>query len=504
MPRKKNSVEWAFLFAITAAGAFLRFHRIGKECLWLDEIFSAWRVSLTFPNLTNDLTLKFLFPPLYFYFLKTWSHLFGPSTAALKSFSALWGTAAIPIIYLLAREMFGRRAAVISTILLAFSAFNIYYSQEVKMYAMWWTLVLASNLFFVRSIKYGMRWPDVSLFCVVTAAALWTHNFTVLVIGAQVIYLAAVFPPREVIKRWVWPCFAVVLLYCPWPLFFMTKNFARSRGGDVGGAMELTRKALEWIPIPTLREFFLSFVIFTSGIRFYAYDLDTWSLSWHMPFPAANYFCLMLLVILLYPVFHGGKDKWGFKSLIVVMVLFPSVGLFLYSRLVHSFWQPRYVGFISSILFIMLGYGYRLSSRKGIAASAVVALVVLNLSILDFYYSDRVKKPWDDLVVYLSPRVEGGDTVLFPHMYSRRTFMHYWDLDEKRREKILNLEFPFRKTGEVQEKVVNFDDVWLVLSYPVPRGGEARVRSLVEVHGYRRERMYLGNGLAVAHYMREK
>jgi len=357
MPRKKNSVEWAFLFAITAAGAFLRFHRIGKECLWVDEIYSAWRVSLTFPNLTDDLTLKFLFPPLYFYFLKIWSHFFGPGTAALKSYSALWGTAAIPIIYLLAREMFGRKAAVVSTILLAFSAFNIYYSQEVKMYSMWWTLILASNLFFVRSIKHGMRWPDVSLFCVATAAALWTHNFTVLVIGAQAIYLAAVFPHREVIKRWVWPCFAVVLLYCPWPLFFMTRNFARSGGGDMGGAMELTRKALEWIPIPTLREFFLSFVIFTSGIRFYAYDLDTWSLSWHMPFPAANYFCLMMLVILLYPVFHGGKDKWGFKSLIVVMVLFPSVGLFLYSRLVHSFWQPRYVGFISSILFICWATG---------------------------------------------------------------------------------------------------------------------------------------------------
>jgi len=187
--------------------------------------------------------------------------------------------------------------------------------------------------------------------------------------------------------------------------------------------------ALDWIPPPSLAGFFLNFVILASGVRFYSYDLDTWGHSWHMPFAGANYLCFLVLALLLWPAIRGGRGRGRFPWLIGILVLVPCVSLFLYSRFVQPFWQPRYIGFVGPLLFAALGYGFSLSDRKFLSGAAVAVLLVLNLTILDFYYSDRVKKPWDELVAYISPRVGEGTTILFPHKVGRRTFKHFWELD---------------------------------------------------------------------------
>ena|GEM_PF-750862 len=536
--------EAVFLTIATAVGGFLRFYRIGKECLWFDEIATAVRVHSSFLGLTDTLTKTILFPPLYYYMVKLWAFTAGTTPADLRSFSALWGTAAIPIIYLLAREMFGRKAAVVSTILLVFSAFNIYYSQEAKMYAMWWTLVLASNLFFVRAVKYGGRRSDLRPYVLVTAAALWTHNFTVLVILSQVIYLAAVLKPRAMAGRWVLAYLLVLILYLPWLLTLLAVKLAASGGVGAEGAIVLTRSAIDWIPVPPLRDFILAFVNFSSGLQFYAYDIDTWAFSWHVPFQRASSLCLLAMALLLYPVLRGKPGEFGFKRFIIILILFPSLLLFLYSRFIMPLWQLRYIGFIAPLLFVVLGYGYELSSRKGIASAALCVMLFLNLSILDFYYTDRVKKPWDELVAYLTPRVGDGARIIFLHNFSLRSFEFHWNLDRQRRRmrRRMKLELPPAGGGETLGNVaglkdlkpaitekgkprdrseIHYDslketvlfarsvaledpDAWLVLSYSLPRSKKLPPDCRVDVPGYRQDKMYFGNGLEVVRYLREQ
>ena len=506
MNRRSNRAELVFLFAVMAAGAFLRFYRIGKECLWFDEIVVIGYASNSLSGIVEDLVfeLGMLFPPLYFFAIRIWVSLVGLGPVALRSFSALWGIAAIPIIYLLAREMFGRKAAVVSTVLLTFSAFNIYYSQEAKMYAMWWTLVLASNLFFVRAVKYGCRWPDISLYVAATAAALLTHNFPALVILSQVIYLIAVSRQRERAGRWILAYALVALLCCPWVFYLLARNLTAQRGAGMEGAMELARKGFEWIPKPTLKALFNSFIIFASGMKLYAYDLDTWSAAWHSPFHCAGRLCGLVLVMLLYPIFRARPDKFRFPWFLAILILFPSVSVFLYSRFVRPLWHPRYLGFVSSLIFIAIGYGYRLSDRKLIYGTAVGILLALNISVLNFYYSDRVKMGWDDLVVYLSPRVGSGTSVLFPYVEMKTSLEYYWNLDEKRREVPLNFECPYDASGKIKARVADFKDVWMVQSYSMPRSRRRPPKTVVEVPGYRHERMLFANGLEAVHYVRER
>jgi uncharacterized membrane protein len=504
MIQEKNRAETVFLIAATAAGAFLRFYRIGKECLWFDEMCSLWRASRPLGVLIDELARRMLFPPLYFVLLKVWGYVAGQGPVALRSFSSIWGVAAIPIAYFLAREMFGRKAAVVSTILLVFSFFNIYYSQEAKMYAMWWTLVLASNLFFVRAVKYPKRWPDLFLYVAVTAAGLWTYNFMVLVILSHAIYLLAILRPLERAGKWIMAYITVAVIYSPWVLTFLAKNLFRSRGGGVQEAIAFTWKAVHWIPVPTLKDFVMNFIILTSGMKLYKYDLDTWADAWHIPFLYSPYLCLLALMLLLYPIVRAKSGRWRFPALIVLLILFPTVAVFVYSCLKTPIWHPRYLGFISALTFIAIGYGYSLSDRKLIAGTAVGIILVLNLSVLDFYYSGRVKMSWDDLVVYLAPRAEEGDHVIFAYPELSSSLDYYWRLDRERRRKRLKLEYPYWENDKIRDKIEDFDSVWLVLNYSAPRRRRRCSKKGVEVPGYREEIMYFGNGLEIIHYVKSE
>ena len=499
--------EAVFLTIATAVGGFLRFYRIGKECLWFDEIATAVRVHSSFLGLTDTLTKTILFPPLYYYMVKLWAFTAGTTPADLRSFSALWGTAAIPIIYLLAREMFGRKAAVVSTILLVFSAFNIYYSQEAKMYAMWWTLVLASNLFFVRAVKYGGRRSDLALYVAFTAAALWTHNFTVLVILSHVLYLAALLRPSGRWGRWLSVYLVIVFIYLPWPFVVVLNNFRNVPGGlPVSGA--ITKGAISWIPAPAFKEIFLIYVTWASGLKLTFYDIDTLKGTWYMPFPHVSGLCLLALALGLYPVLRAGADRRRFSGLVAITLLFPTLSVFVFSMVKFSLWHPRYLGFVAPFLFIALGYGYRLSDRKCITGAALAILLVLNLSVLDFYYSARVKKPWDELVTYLDCRVDVKSDVLFIHEAAMLSFDHHWNYDKLRRKRRPRLEYLFDYCGKMRVNVLNYNDVWFVASDAVPRGHMRR--GYVREHAYwdnnysLSERVLFSNGLKVLHYVRKR
>ena len=120
----------------------------------------------------------------------------------------------------------------------------------------------------------------------------------------------------------------------------------------------------------------------------------------------------------------------------------------------------------------------------------------------DFFYSDRVKMPWDDLAVYLSPRLESGATVLFPYVEMEKSLEYYWDSADPRGKGVLNLEYPYTGDAEIRERVAGCEDAWLVLNYSVPRGRRWSPERVTEVPGYRVERMYFGNGLEIIHYIR--
>ena len=99
--------------------------------------------------------------PLHPTLLRAWVGVFGPSEASSRSFSALCGVATVAFIYMIGREVAGRRAGLWSAWLSAISPPLVQYSRETRMYALlamltcaaWWRL-----LRFRRGASAGGQW----------------------------------------------------------------------------------------------------------------------------------------------------------------------------------------------------------------------------------------------------------------------------------------------------------------------------------------------------------
>jgi hypothetical protein len=75
-------------------------------------------------------------PPLYYLLLHYWIAFKGDASYSVRMLSVFFGTATIPIIYLIGKRMSGALVGLAAAIFLAFSPFNLYYAQETRMYTL--------------------------------------------------------------------------------------------------------------------------------------------------------------------------------------------------------------------------------------------------------------------------------------------------------------------------------------------------------------------------------
>src|SRR5512135_777322 len=128
---------------IILGGFALRLYRLGAQSLWYDETVSAYLVSQSIPDLVAH-TARDIHPPAYYLLLHLWAGLAGRSEFALAFFSLAFGLLLIPLCYALARRLLGRTAAAWTALLVAVSPYNLWYSQEVRMYTLGAVLGLAT------------------------------------------------------------------------------------------------------------------------------------------------------------------------------------------------------------------------------------------------------------------------------------------------------------------------------------------------------------------------
>jgi hypothetical protein len=83
-------------------------------------------------------------PPLFYVLAWPWTRVFGSGEAGLRSLSALFGTATIVLVALVARRLAGDRAGLAAAALAAANPLLIWYSQEARAYALLVMLVALS------------------------------------------------------------------------------------------------------------------------------------------------------------------------------------------------------------------------------------------------------------------------------------------------------------------------------------------------------------------------
>ena len=161
---------------VVALGAVLRFATLGAQSYWFDEAQAAHELHLSLGSMLSSMVAVETAPPLYFVLGWVWVHLFGAGEVALRSLSALAGTALIPIAYLCGRELVSRRAGLLTAAFVAVSPFMIWYSQEAREYMLVAAFCGASLVFFTRAWR-DPSGRNIAWWTLFSVLALLTHYF---------------------------------------------------------------------------------------------------------------------------------------------------------------------------------------------------------------------------------------------------------------------------------------------------------------------------------------
>jgi mannosyltransferase len=176
------------VIALTLLAAALRFYHLGHQGFWFDEANASNDMRLSPGKMLGLLPQNQTTPPLYYLVGWVWARAFGFSEVPLRSLSALAGVATVPIVYVVARRMLSARAGLIAAALAACNPFLIWYSQEARPYELLVLLTALGLLAFdlARREPTGRR---VVLWAVVSALALATHYYALLVVVPEALWL---------------------------------------------------------------------------------------------------------------------------------------------------------------------------------------------------------------------------------------------------------------------------------------------------------------------------
>jgi mannosyltransferase len=188
--------DWLPLAALTIAAAVLRFATIDVQSYWFDEALTAHLLRLPFDEMIRQAADRELTPPLYYVIAWPWAHIVGSGELALRSLSALFGIATVPVAYLAGARLASRRAGLVIAALAAFSPLLGWYSQEARPYSLWVFLGALTMLLWARALE--QRTPRaLLLWALVSVLALLTHYYAVFAIVPQGLWLLWVWRPRR-------------------------------------------------------------------------------------------------------------------------------------------------------------------------------------------------------------------------------------------------------------------------------------------------------------------
>ena len=297
------------LFAILLLAFLLRFYCLTCSSYWHDEGNTWALVQRSFGQIAVAAAAD-IHPPGYYWLLKLWSLAFGHSPWALRAFSALTGTLTVAVVYAIGKAVISHQSPVTSeqssdrspipniqypipplpllaALLAALNPFQIFYSQEARMYSL---LMLESAALVWMAIREGKRqkgkakgeggkWYTHSQFTIhnslftisfslLAAAGLWTHYiFPVVLASVGVAFLWVrrrnlyairntqypILPFLPLLLPFLLANLLALLLFLPWLPTAIDRVFSWPAGGADVSALDGLRLTLQTLAVGPIR-----------------------------------------------------------------------------------------------------------------------------------------------------------------------------------------------------------------------------------------------------------
>lgn len=433
---------------VTALALALRLLHLNARSLSLDEGFSIFLARADFHTFTHWLWRSELNMALYYFLLRGWLHL-GSSEFAVRLLSVLFAVATVPVIYFLGMRLFGRSAALTAALLFAVHPFQLELSQQARSYSLVILLLSLSSLYFLRLIESASAANGI-LYAVLSAAAIYSHFFAVLVILAQ--WLSLVWLRRQIAwKTFLRSASLLILLLIPIAIYLLHAQ----------------RAPVGWIPKANLRQALdVLYSLTLTKERCLAY-LAMWAIA---------FWCALR---------RGEEQTWPYRFamawLLVPLTLTGVVGF------VQPLWVPRFLAICIPAAVLLAAAGIVQLARWSRLAGAIVLLVIVFYSGSAIRFYNRhpdFSVDWRGAISYLLPRLQPGDQLAMDP-YVRYTFDYYRQQSSARVP-------PLVMVNSLSAPLVRPEpaNVWAIASVLVnpddpssgPQGTQAQVRAFLAAH----------------------
>ncbi|MDH7489183.1 MAG: glycosyltransferase family 39 protein [Anaerolineae bacterium] len=403
--KRAAQTTWFAPLALFLLALAVRMWRIGAESLWLDEATSLFLARKPVPEVIAW-TAKDIHPPLYYLLLHFW-RVFGESEAALRSLSAVAGALSVVVLYALGARLFDRRTGLVAGALLALAPIHVWYSQQARMYTWlgFWALLsclcLAAYLD-SRKARFAIG------YVLASAAALYTHYYTVFVFLAQGVY---VLYEAWRVRRWQHVAefaagvLASVALFAPWipTMWFQVTSGGGgwvARGGTPG--LRALADLLVGFSVGSVR------ALYPVWLRWLAYVLLAGLSLW--------------AVWTAIRARDAGRGRGVFFAAAYFVV--PVGTAWLVSQVKPLFSDRYLVTFLPGYL-LLASAGIRALPGAWLRRGAVALLVVALAFGLGQMGSILQTEDWRSVAAYVSERAADGDVAVFYPGWNAKPFGYY-------------------------------------------------------------------------------
>lgn len=252
-----KTITWfkALIIILLILGIFFRFVNLDRKVYWHDEAYTSMRAAgytrheideeifqnriikaselqkfqQIKPKSSSEDTVESLatedpqHPPFYFLIARLWMQQFGSSITVSRTLPAIISLISLPLIYFLALELFqSQLTALLSTVFLALSPFDLLFAQTARQYSMLTICVIASSFLVLKASRFS-TWTNWIIYIIICTIGLCTHPFFALTLIAHAVFIIAYRlslkrKRQRILLKYLVSIGSIILLYSPWIL----------------------------------------------------------------------------------------------------------------------------------------------------------------------------------------------------------------------------------------------------------------------------------------------